>query len=355
MDGYSSKIAPDGHPIQIQELHNPCGMRVCLMDWGATWLSCQVPVPTAGPTQASNLRETLLRSPNFAEHLTQSAYFGASIGRYANRITKAQFPLGSGASARVVQLLANSAGNTLHGGPVGFDSRRWQVESCSTTKAVYGLLSQDGDQGFPGNLQVRISYELKPDNTLTISYQATTDKTCPVSLTNHAYFNLASQHDSVLTHRLRIAAQQYLPLLASGDPGAAVAAVAGSSFDFRSAKQLGQDLLASEEQRRVGGYDHAFALEAEAASGSVVAATLSAPDSSLQLQLRTTKPALQLYTGNLLAGIVGPNGSPYAKHAGVALETSFLPDAPNHPEWEQPNCVLQPGEVYAHQTKLSFT
>lgn len=371
MDGYTGKIAPDGHPIQVLELRNANGMRVGMMDWGATWLSCQVPVPASisapisppisapSPTQDStqefSLREVLLRSPNFEAHLEQKAYFGATVGRYANRIAYAQFPLGFSSEQRVVQLLANDAENCLHGGPEGFDAQRWQVDDYSLTKVVFRLQSADGDQGFPGNLEVRATYELRSDNTLVASFDASIDKVCPVNITNHAYFNLAPEHRSVLEHKLQVAADKFVPVLATGIPSAGPTSVVGSSFDFRLGKVIGQDLLACPEQQQVAGYDHALVLDTQAASGRVPAATLVAPDASLQMQITTTKPGLQLYTGNFLAGTAGANGSPYRVHAGVALETAFLPDAPNHPEWQQPSCLLQPGAVYAHQTLFRFS
>lgn len=357
MQGFADQLAPDGHPVRLIVLRNKQGFSAQFMDWGATWLSCLVPVSksnlTSSPTGTnleSSLREVLLRSPNLAAHLRQTEYLGATVGRYTNRINRAAYPCAELGGLDTVQLVANDGKNSLHGGLRGFDSRRWQVESCDTTKVTFRLVSADGDQGFPGCLEVRASYELTPDNAVRVTFEASTDKPSPVNLSNHAYFNLAPQYTNVLMHHLQIQADQFVPVCKSGIPRAGLKDVVGTSFDFRAGKRIGQDLLADREQRRVGGYDHGYLLYTDAVNGGLPVATLLAPDAKVQLTMTTTKPALQVYTGNHLGGLLGASGCAYTAHAGIALETEFLPDAPNHPEWPHASSILLPGQRYFHQT-----
>lgn len=342
MYGYVDQLAPDGQPAKLIVLRNAHGCEVTFMDWGATWLSCLVPI------DQHSAREVLLRSPNLKQHLRQKAYLGGTVGRYANRIHNATYVEFAGTKSTPVALSANDDGNSLHGGPCGFDARRWQVESFSSSKVVFGLVSEDGDQGFPGRLEVRACYELSNDNAVTASFEATTDKPCPVNLTNHAYFNLAARHDSVLTHQLDIQAAQYLPVLESGVPVAGLSPVVGTRFDFRVSRSIS-------EQESGAEYDHAFLLDTGLITAGKPIARLLAPDRRLQLEIATTKPALQVYTGNGLDGTLGVTGEPYSAHAGIALETEFLPDSPNHPEWPHASSILLPGQTYAHQTTFLFT
>ena len=355
MQGFSHQLAPDGHPVRLIVLRNPQGCVAQFMDWGATWLSCLVPLATDEGAQEHDLREVLLRSPDLTAHLNQKAYFGATVGRYANRIGNAAYADRVAADAGIVRLTANEGPNTLHGGPCGFDAQRWQVESLNSTKVNFRLTSPDGDQGFPGELAVQVCYELGPDNAITASFTASTNQPTPVNLTNHAYFNLASKHDSVLSHHLQIHGEYFLPVLENGIPDAGLRSVVGTSFDFRAGKEIGLDLLSDQHQRRVDGYDHAFLLDSDVVTERLAVAKLLAPDRRVQLAISTTKPALQVYTGNQLSGTPGAAGQVYAAHAGIALETQFLPDAPNHPEWPHLSCILQPGQQYAHQTTFGFS
>jgi len=358
MDGFLNQLAPDRKPVNLVSLSNDRGLQAVFMDWGATWLSCCVPVRNE-PGASQHSREVLLRSPDFTEHLRQRAYFGATVGRYANRIANGEFLLPERVSdrhsSRRVQLKTNEAGNTLHGGPRGFAATRWQIETARRDRVVFQLHSADGDQGFPGNLAVRASYEAIADNSIIARFEATTDKACPVNLTNHAYFNLAETHDSILQHSLRISADHYLPVRESGIPEKGLKSVSGTSFDFRFAKTVGRDLLADVDQRKVSGYDHGFLLTTEARERFSSAATLISPDELLRLDILTDKPALQFYSGNYLAGTPGADGSPYSIHAGLALESEFLPDAPNHPEWPHDSSFLLPGDSYRYQTIFRFS
>ncbi|CAK9884491.1 MAG: Aldose 1-epimerase [Candidatus Erwinia impunctatus] len=242
--------APDGHPWNITTLINASGMRVTFMDWGATWLSARIPM------KDGSVREALLGCDTPADYLCQQAYLGATVGRYANRIANAILP--ASPHHPMIKLVANQGEHQLHGGPKGFHARRWKIEHHDDSEVIYSLFSPDGDQGFPGNLRVTLRYRLEDDNTLSIQYQAAVDQHCPVSLTNHAYFNLDQQHNDSRQHQLKIIAEHYLPVDSEGIPVDGLKSVAGSSFDFRQAKSIAQDFLAYDDQRNVKGYDHAF-------------------------------------------------------------------------------------------------
>lgn len=335
--------APDGQPWRITTLRNTQGMVATFMDWGATWLSARVPM------KDGTVREALLGCATPSDYLNQAAYLGATVGRYANRIANATLNF-EGAQW---PLQANQGSHQLHGGPEGFDKRRWQIVRQSEQEVVYSIDSPDGDQGFPGNLLATVSYRLEEDNTLTIDWHATVDKPCPVNLTNHAYFNLDAQHGDARQHRLHLNASHYLPVSSEGIPCAALKAVEGTHFDFQTAKTVAQDFLQDDDQRAVQGYDHAFLLKERAASQS--AAELWSADGQLKLSVFTTAPALQFYSGNYLDGTPAREQGVYTAFQGIALESEFLPDSPNHPEWPQPDCWLKPGESYQSQTRYRLT
>jgi len=332
--------APDGQPWRITTLRNSNGMIATFMDWGATWLSARVPM------NDGSVREALLGCATPSDYLHQSAYLGATVGRYANRIASAQFKLNGVTWA----LAANQGEHQLHGGPGGFSNRRWQIVCQSDSEVEYHLDSPDGDQGFPGELMVSLRYHLDDDNTLSIYYQATVDQPCPVNLTNHAYFNLDAVHGDVRQHRLQLNADYYLPVDSEGIPSAPLRDVSGNSFDFRQPKVVAQDFLQDHDQQQVKGYDHAFLLK----NNQQTAAELWSADGQLQLRVFTSAPALQFYSGNYLAGTPAREQDTYQDYQGIALESEFLPDSPNHPEWPQPDCWLQPGESYQSVTRYQL-
>lgn len=335
----------DGQPANIFILKNRQGMCITLMDIGATWLSCDIPV-------GDEMRDVIIGVSTMAEHLRQKAYLGATIGRFANRISEGKFAI----AGKEYQVDTNQGNNTLHGGTTGFDKCRWHSQQINNQCVTFTLISKDGDQGFPGNLQVKVTYQLSEDNKLSINYWAVTDKACPVSLTNHAYFNLMGESgQSCLQHQLFIAAEQYLPINEMGIPSGHIKRVADSSFDFRALKEIGQAFLSCQEQKIVAGYDHAFLINKAYQDGEKTVAKCVSPDKKVTLEIKTTQPALQLYTGNYLDGTPNRSGGTYNNLSALALETQFLPDAPNHPEWDQPSSILLPGEVYAHQTSYLFT
>ena len=338
----NTQLAPDGQPFEQVTLQNAAGATATFMDWGATWLSFTLPLADG------TMRELLLGCQSPHDYMNQSAYLGATVGRYANRIARAQFEI----EGKPHLVVANQGVHQLHGGPEGFHARRWKILSQSTQKVSFQLFSADGDQGFPGNMTATVHYQLTDDNRLEIRYDATVDKLCPVNLTNHAYFNLndAENGVDVRGHALQLNADYFLPVDREGIPNAPLKAVEGTSFDFIEEKPIGLDFL-QEEQLLTKGYDHAFLLNED---HQKTAAILTALDRSLRLEVSTSQRALQVYTGNYLGGTPTRNDGEYADYAGIALETQALPDTPNHPEWQQYGGMTKAGETYRHWTIFRF-
>ena len=331
-----------GPTIQVLTLHDDSGLCLTLLDQGATWWSLQLPVPGEAKP-----RELLLGGATPRAHLGNTAYFGATVGRVANRI----------GGARIVRdgqvwPLVPQAGSRhqLHGGPDGFDRRRWLVVASSARHACLQLRSPDGDQGYPGALTADLIVTLPGAGVVELELRATTTAPTPVSLTNHAYFNLDGVAGDVRRHRLMLTAARVLPVDEELIPLGPLLQVAGTAFDFRRARTIGAP--ATDAVVRDGVYDHAFLLDAT--PGLHAAATLWSTDERVRLQLDTTLPALQLYTGAHLARESGRDGQALPAHAGVALEPQFLPDSPNHPEWPQPSCWLEPGRTWSHRIRYAF-
>ena len=336
-------LAPDGQPYRLLTLRNGAGMVVTLMDWGATLLSARIPLSDGC------VREALLGCASPEHYQDQAAFLGASIGRYANRIADSRYTL----NGETVTLQPSQGVNQLHGGPDGFDKRRWQIVNHNERQVLFAISSDDGDQGFPGNLCATVQYRLTDDNRISITYRATVDKPCPVNLTNHVYFNLDGDQTDVRNHTLQLLADEYLPVDEGGIPRDGLKPVAGTSFDFRTAKVIASKFLADDDQRKVKGYDHAFLLQAKGDSKKPVA-LLSSEDGKLQMEVYTSAPALQFYSGNFLGGTSSRGPNAYSDYQGLALESEFLPDSPNHPEWPQPDCILRPGEEYTSLTEYRF-
>lgn len=338
--------AYDGQPARLVELTNATGVSIVLMDIGATWLSCRLPLA------CGEHREVLLGVGAIADFECQQSYMGVTVGRYANRIANGLFHL----NGQNHQLVTNQAGNTLHGGVSGFDKLRWQTVEQTTNSVTFSLLSPDGDQGFPGNLEVSVTYLLDDEGNFSIEYSAHTDKATPINLTNHAYFNLNGAGGTLdaLKHTLTIDSNYYLPTTDVGIPLGNLDNVEGTGFDFRQAKSITQDFLLDEQQQPAKGYDHSYWFEPNR-DVTVPVARLVSQDEKVAVNVVTDKPAMQLYTGNWLAGTPARNGEEYADYAGVALETQFLPDSPNHPEWQQPSCILEPNQEYRYKTTYQIT
>jgi aldose 1-epimerase len=302
------------------------------MDIGATWLSCQVPV-------GRQHQEVLVGCSNLADYLDQDAYLGSIVGRYANRIAQGRYV----AAGEIIQLDVNEGVNTLHGGTEGFDQRRWQIEEATASSVLFSLISADGDQGFPGELHCSVRYTVREDNSVELHYLAKTSALTPVNLTSHAYFNLedAEQGADCLSHQLQIHADQYVPVDEHLIPTGALALVEGTEFDYR-------------ELRQVDELDHAFLFSQRADALSRPQVTLRGSDGVICLEIATNKPAIQIYTGRALGGIPNRAGGSYAELSGIALETQFLPDSVNHPEWPEPSCLLSPDDSYDYTTAFRF-
>ena len=365
-----SDADPDEPDAAIQVLHWPGGLRVKLSPWGAAWLSCRVPMPDG------DWREALLQPRHARIGPAQPrSFMGSTLGRYANRIAHGRLARGD---QRVSLARGDGERHHLHGGPDGWDTRRWAQPAVAAAddalEAVYTLTSVAGDQGYPGTAQAQVRYRLIDAQTLEIDYEVRVDAPSPIGLSNHAYFNLdarqAGDAGDVRDHHLQIHADRVLPVDQDCIPLEGPVPVADlPGFDFRRATrlrtQLDGHLDASEQLRAQRGHDHAYVLESteEAAAGDSPdrlreAAVLSAADGRLQMTLSTTLPALQLYTGQLLAGSPAPGGRTHRAHAGLALEPQYLPDSPNR-RWAAAgtpgDCWLLPGQVWRQRIRYRFT
>lgn len=334
----------DGTAVDIYTLTNASGLEARVMTYGAILVSLKV------PDRNGVLADVNLGFDSLAGYLGTHPYFGAVIGRYANRIAKARFTL-DGVEYR---LAPNNNGNTLHGGVKGFDKVVWKA---APVKVAYGTgvkltyLSKDMEEGFPGNLSVTVVYTLTDTNELEIRYEATTDKATPVNLTNHAYWNLKGEgQGDVLDHRLQIEADKITAVDSAANliPTGEIIPVAGTPFDFTSPHAIG-DRIAQVE----GGYDHNFVLRS-GGGALALAARVEEPASGRALEIWTDQPGIQLYTGNFLDGtIIGKGGHAYGKRFAFCLETQHFPDSPNQPNF--PTTILEPGQTYRTVTVHKFS
>lgn len=310
-------------------------LKITLSDFGASWLSCIVKMP--------NEEREVLVATDAKNWQKQTAFLGATIGRYANRIADAKYSL----NGKTYHLPKNNGENNLHSGPLGADKVLWNLESQTPQAVKFSYIFADGEQGFGGEVKAFVEYQLV-ENVLKIIFDATSDQDTPLCLTNHAYFNLQGS-ENILEHELCLNAEKYLPVDASGIPNAPLKEVAGTSFDFRKAKKIEQDLLADDDQKAVKGYDHAFQL---AKNSENLPACLSVDD--LKMELYTTMPAIQIYTGNWLKGQPNLNGGEHNDYAGIALEPEFFPNSVNQPELLQFGGITKAGESYHHSISYRF-
>ena len=338
---------PAGEAVDLFTLTNAHGMEVRTMTYGGIIVSLKV------PDRAGLLGDVVLGYDSLAGYLRTTPYFGAIVGRYGNRIAHAQFTL-DGATHH---LPANDGANTLHGGTVGFDKVVWDAEPFwgdSGVGVAFTHTSPDGDQGFPGKLEMRVTYTLTDQNQLIVDYYATTDKATPVNLTQHSYFNLAGDGSGdVLQQVMWINAGRYTPVDSALIPTGVLAPVAGTPFDFTTPTAIGARIAADDEQLRRGhGYDHNFVLD-RAGAELAHAARVIEPGSGRTLDVFTTQPGLQFYSGNFLDGsITGKAGHVYRQRNGFCLETQHFPDSPNQPGF--PSTILRPGEEYRSRTVFAF-
>ncbi|MBV8037145.1 aldose epimerase family protein [Roseateles sp.] len=330
---------------EVYRLGATGGLQLEVSNYGARWLSCLVPMPDG------SRREAILGHATPADHRTEPGFFGAVVGRYANRLAGAAFTL----DGREHRLVANEGANQLHGGPDGFDRRAWTVVDHGPLHLRLALHSPEGDQGYPGALDAEVEYRVDPVRAaLTLRFGARTTAPCPVSLTSHPYFNLDGGTAPVLGHRLQVAAGHMLPVRADMIPSGELAPVDDTPFDLRRSHRIGDGLGRGEQQQRGSGYDHCFVLDEDAARGERAAAELTSTDGRLAMRLFTDYPGLQVCSGNFVQHSRGRDGQPFERHAGIALEPQFFPDAPNHPAWREQGCVLRPGQRLARWMRLEF-
>ena len=336
----------DGRPVVAYTLANPAGMRVCILTLGCIIARLEV------PDRDGKSANVVLGSDSVAGYLHRSPHFGAIAGRYANRIAQGRFAIdGIG-----YQLDINAPPNTLHGGRHGFDKVVWQAESLDGEALCLRYQSPDGEEGFPGNLAVEVTYRLGAANDLSINYAATTDKPTIVNLTNHSYFNLAGEGcGDVLSHIVSIAADQFTPTDATQIPTGEIRSVTGTPFDFTQPRSIGERIRMADGQLLIAhGYDHNWVLRAPAGTTPRQAARAFEPRTGRILDVLTDAPGLQFYTGNGLNGaLVGPAGRTYRQSDGFCFETQWFPDAPNQPGF--PSAVLRPGERFRSTTIFRFS
>jgi aldose 1-epimerase len=336
---------PDGTPVEAVMLSNSHGVSARVITYGATLQAL------VAPDRQGHKADVALGYDDLAGYVEHPNYFGATIGRFANRIAGARFTL----DGKVYTLALNDKPNSLHGGTQGFDKRVWRIESVqpgASASVTLTLTSAAGDQGYPGTLQVKERYALDESDALTIDYSATTDAPTVVNLTNHSIFNLAgegSEH-GVLDQRLTVPASHYTPVDATLIPTGALQPVAGTVFDFTHGRIIGQDIRDGRDPQIVAGrgYDHNFALDAGLTTEPKLAARLADPQSGRVLEVWSTEPGVQVYTGNFLDGTrVGKHGHLYRMGDGIALEPQKFPNAPNEPKFD--SARLDPGATYHHR------
>jgi aldose 1-epimerase len=300
------------------------------------------------PDREGRLADVALAWPDMQSYESETAYIGATIGRFANRIAKGRFALGNEA----VQVPVNDGPNSLHSGPQGFDTRVWAAEIVEGG-VEFHYRSPAGEMGFPGELDVCARYTVV-DTAIHIEYTATTDALTVVNLTNHTYFNLTGQPGTVLDHELMLPADRFTPTDETAIPTGQLASVADSPFDFREPRRIGSAMSADHQQLAFAhGFDHNWVLADAPRATPELTAELHEPFSGRTLTVRSTEPGVQFYSGNYLDGTRrGKHGQAYQKHAGLCLETQHFPDAPNHPEW--PSVLLQAGQTFRSRTEFVF-
>jgi aldose 1-epimerase len=333
--------------VQIYTLTNPHGIEARIMTYGATLVSLRT------PDSDGHLKSIILGFDTLEPYLAGVPYFGATVGRFANRIAGARFTL-DGKDYRLAQ---NNGPNSLHGGIRGFDKRVWRAEPLETSAGPalrLTYVSAAGEEGFPGELTAHVTYRLNNDDSLAIEYEATATAPTPVNLANHAYFNLTGdpQH-SILDHILTINADRFTPVNATLIPSGELRAVADTAFDFRKPREIGSHITDKDEQLRLGGgYDHNWVLNKSVPGSLTLAAVLTDPHSGRSVEIRTTQPGLQFYSGNFMDGKPAGGGSVFQHRTGLCLETQHFPDSPNQSGF--PSTILRPGTTYAEKTLLVF-
>jgi aldose 1-epimerase len=345
-------VLPDGSAVEVYTLGNANGVEVRAMTYGATIISVRV------PDRSGRVDDVVLGFGTLDDYLTKARYFGTTVGRYGNRIGRGRFTL----DGSTIQLTTNNGANHLHGGVKGFDKVVWKAEPFErdgSAGVTFTYLSANGEEGYPGALEASVTYTLTPRNELILEYTARTDRATPINLTNHSYFNLAGRgHGDILQHQLRLYADRYTPTDATQIPTGEIAAVDGTPFDFRTPSAIGARIDADHEQiSRGNGYDHNFLVNgwsetapAGSRDGAAMrpAAHVVDPGSGRTLDVATTEPGVQFYSGNNLDQ--AQNG--FGRRTAFCLETQHFPDSPNRPNF--PSTILRPGDTYRSKTVYTF-
>jgi len=340
-------VLSDGRAVDEYTLDNGRGMSLCAINFGGIVTAISV------PDREGNATNIVLGLPDMHEYETRNPNMGTLVGRYANRIAGGRFEL----DGETFELPRNNGANTLHGGPVGFGKRWWDIAPLpvgddGNVAIELTLDSADGDQGFPGRLQANVRYTVTQQNEWRIDYTASTDRATVVNLSQHAYFNLAG-HGSILDHRLQIAAARYCPVDANLIP-LGIDDVDGTPFDFRAMTPIGARIREAHPQILLArGYDHNWVLDPAPGAGLRLVARVEEPGSGRAMEVHTDQPGLQFYSGNFLDGtLAGANGQAVRQGDGLCLETQHFPDSPNRSDF--PSTVLRPGERYASTTVYRF-
>lgn len=354
MNGKSSTSfgTVEGQPVELYTLTNKNGIEVKIMTYGAIIQSLKV------PDRKGTLANIVLGFDNVDDYVTKSPYFGALVGRYANRIAKGKFTL----DGKTYTLAINNDPNTLHGGKKGFDKQIYKAQESQAsdgTSLELSRVSPDGEEGYPGTLTYSVTYTLTDKNELRLEYKATTDKDTVINLSNHSYFNLAGEGSgTVFDHQLQLKASHYTPTDKTAIPTGEIAPVAGTSFDFTTAKAIGRDIRDGKDPQIIigRGYDHNWVLDRPQGDTTSLqlAARVVEPTSGRVLEMHTTQPGIQFYSGNFLDGtFAGTSQRVYRQGDALALETQHFPDSPNQPSF--PSTVLNPGETFQSTSVWTFS
>ena len=344
MDPAKFEATFDGKPVKLYTLTNENGMEVCVTSFGARLVSIMV------PAKDGKMTDVLLGFDNVQDYKNIPNDFGATIGRYANRIGDGKLTI----DGQTYQLPQNNGTHCLHGGPKGWQNLPWDAKQIDNKTLKLTILSPDGDSNFPGAVTASVTYTLTNDNAIKIDYEATTDKKTVINMTNHSYFNLnGNPAKEAMDHTLYIAGDNITPIDETFATTGEYMAVAGTPFDFNTPKVLSKDINAENDQIKYGiGFDHNWVLTT---NGDInkLAAKLTGPETGITLEVYTDEPGCQLYTGNFLDGTVkGKKGIIYNKRASVCLETQKYPDTPNKPHW--PSAIVEPGKPYSSHTIFKF-
>lgn len=348
LSSYSFGTLSDGREVNAFVLKNARGMSVQILDLGGVIASIKV------PDSSGNFSDVTTGFDYPQPYLDGAGYMGAIVGRYANRISGGKFSI----DGIDYSLAKNNGDNAIHGGLVGFDKKIWDVEflvGLHDSKLKLSTFSPDGEEGYPGRVEVSVTYTLNDQNQLTIDYSATSDKATIINLTNHAYFNLdGHQAGSILEHEVMLNANHFTPIDESSIPTGVILDVAGTPLDFRQRKAIGLEIESEDQQVNFGsGYDHNFVINHSELGSVSLAAEVYSPNSGRVMKVYTDQPGIQFYTGNFLNGkLVGKEGAVYGRRSAFCLETQHFPDSPNKPMF--PSTILQPGDQFASRTIFEF-